>query len=801
MKYALVNPPWTFHGSIYFGCREPHLPLEFGYARALLEGAGHDVLHVDAGLEGLDRDAVRRRVEAFAPEITVIPTAPSYLFWRCAPPELRVPRQAVRDLWPVSKAVVVVGPHGSTTPHAVMEKLEADALVLGECEEVLPKLASEPWSEIPALCTRGPDGIRCRGGPHTSDLSTLPALRWDRRLIARHSHHHHRFDRTPRGPGAELESSRGCPYACSFCAKETFRGRFRRRPLAVVLDELDGLLAAGVEYVYFIDELFIPDRLLLEALAARPFKFGIQTRIDLWSFEMIDLLARAGCVSIETGVESITPEGRDALNKQCRLTTPELTARLTHAKRAGVSFVQATLARLKADDPDRVEAWRREVQKAGIWANQPVPFFPYPGSPEYARRWGPPDGRAWERAHAHYLNLFDCFSDVQDARPLPLRVLDEDGGHPGRPPRRILMTADAIGGVWTFALDLARALSARGIRIDLAVFGPPASEAQQRDAARIPDLTVHQRPSRLEWMDGPWEDIRQAGRWLLDLASRLAPDLIHLNSYALAALDWRIPVIVTGHSCVLSWWQAVHGAPAPAAWDRYRLEVARGVQAASAVAAPTRAMLQALESLYGPSRRRAVIMNGRDASGFHEAPKADLLLGVGRFWDAAKNLEALDRAAEGLPWRTVLAGDLAGPGGREALPRHATPLGRLPAAELAPWYARAALLVHPARYEPFGLAPLEAALSGCALVLGDIPSLREVWADCALYVPPDEPKALREAIRALIDHPEQRHALAAKARSRGRRFTAARMAAGYLDLYSDAQRDAHPAQEVTPFAS
>ena len=91
MRVALVNPNWSFSGSIYFGCREPHLPLEFGYASTLLTRSGHEATIVDAQAERLDEMALRKRVIAFAPDMLVVTTAPSYLFWRCAPPELRVP--------------------------------------------------------------------------------------------------------------------------------------------------------------------------------------------------------------------------------------------------------------------------------------------------------------------------------------------------------------------------------------------------------------------------------------------------------------------------------------------------------------------------------------------------------------------------------------------------------------------------------------------------------------------------------------------------------------------------------------
>jgi anaerobic magnesium-protoporphyrin IX monomethyl ester cyclase len=164
---------------------------------------------------------------------------------------------------------------------------------------------------------------------------------------------------------------------------------------------------------------------LLAALAERRIAFGVQTRIDLWSFEQLDALGTAGCVSIEAGVESITVEGRAQLDKKCRLSTDALTARLSHAKR-NVPFVQATLMESRCDDPEAVATWRRELRAAGVWANEPVPLFPYPGSPDYTRLWGAPDDQAWERAHEHYLRQFTAFSDVQEQRPVRLPVLEAE---------------------------------------------------------------------------------------------------------------------------------------------------------------------------------------------------------------------------------------------------------------------------------------------------------------------------------------------------------------------------------------
>ena len=383
------------------------------------------MLLLDAQLYGMSLPDIAARLNAFAPDRLVVTTAPSYLFWRCAPPELRVPQELLSACAHVPGVRVVVGPHASTTPIATLRKLSADVAVLGECEDVIPRLATPPsaWSTIPSIARWDGSDIVVQGTSHACDMTALPALTWSRRDLECHRHHHHRFDAQPFGPGAEMEVSRGCPYHCTFCAKDQFRDDYRKRPLPVVLEELDGLCSSGVTYVYFIDEIFLPHRELLEALPSRHIVFGIQTRIDLWSPANLALLGRAGCVSIEAGVESITVEGRNLLDKGTRLSTEQLVERLIEAKRQ-VPFVQANLLESGSDNPYEVERWRLHLQRYGVWANNPVPMFSYPGSPGYARRWGAADDTAWERAHDEYLRSFDRFSDIQESRPLPLRELE-----------------------------------------------------------------------------------------------------------------------------------------------------------------------------------------------------------------------------------------------------------------------------------------------------------------------------------------------------------------------------------------
>ncbi len=426
MRIALINPSWNFDGSIYFGCRQPHLPLELGYAKALLEKAGHEALIIDGHAEHLSLESMADKVRRFRPAYTVVTTAPSYLFWRCAPPELRIPQETIMAVCDHAGRIIVVGPHGSTSPRSTIRKLQPDILIMGECEDMIGPVVDagpEGWANLDSVAYPQNDEIKIQGGPHATDLELLPALSWADGLVRGHYHHHHRFDMEPAGPGAEVEYSRGCPYSCTFCAKENFRNAYRKRPLAVVLEEIDGLIDQGVEYIYFIDELFLPDRPLLEALSERRVLFGIQTRIDLWPMAMLDLLGEAGCLSVEAGVESITVRGREMLDTHCRLTTDEISDRLIHAKKS-IRFVQANLLQLDQDNPDLIEHWRQNLQHHGVWANMPVPLFPYPGSPDYVRRWGLPDDQAWERAVEHYLKTVDEFSDSQEGRPLPLSQLE-----------------------------------------------------------------------------------------------------------------------------------------------------------------------------------------------------------------------------------------------------------------------------------------------------------------------------------------------------------------------------------------
>ena len=351
------------------------------------------------------------------------------------------------------------------------------------------------------------------------------------------------------------------------------------------------------------------------------------------------------------------------------------------------------------------------------------------------------------------------------------------------PALRVLMTADAVGGVWTYALDLARSLVPHGVEIALATMGRLPSQIQCAEAASIPNVTLFPSEFALEWMPDPWDDVARAGEWLLQIAAQWQPNIVHLNGYAHGGLPWNAPTLIVSHSCVLSWWQAVHSEAAPAEWERYRAKVRAGLHAADLVAAPTHAMLDALQAQYGPLASTCVLPNGREAAGFKPGHKQPFIFSAGRLWDDAKNIRALAQIAPSLPWPVIVAGETARPGGQDTHFEGVCQLGCLSALEIAARLASASIYALPARYEPFGLSALEAGLSACALVLGDIPSLREVWGDAALYAAPDNPEALRQAVCRLIDDPALSREMAARALARAQAYTPKRMAAAYLSVY------------------
>lgn len=349
---------------------------------------------------------------------------------------------------------------------------------------------------------------------------------------------------------------------------------------------------------------------------------------------------------------------------------------------------------------------------------------------------------------------------------------------------KVLMTTDTIGGVWTYCMDLCRTLEGRGVDVHLVTMGRRMNEAQRHEAEALDHVEMIETDFLLEWMQNPWRDIEECGEWLLQLERKIKPDLVHLNCFAYGCLPFKAPVMVVAHSDVYSWFLSVIKDDPPREWMNYYRCVNRGLKNADLVVAPSQWMMDMLCEIYNIRSETRVVYNGRSATGFEPGvKKQSTVFGMGRLWDEAKNTSLLVKASSQINAPVRIAGDDQFEDSRIALNTSVSFLGRLSSAEVAAELSSASVFVHPAKYEPFGLAPLEAALSGCALVLGDIPSLREIWQDAAVYVDTDDADSLAATVNALLQDPSELESWQTKATLRAKLFTAEAMAEEYLDLY------------------
>ncbi|CAO4193896.1 glycosyltransferase family 4 protein [Methylorubrum extorquens] len=345
----------------------------------------------------------------------------------------------------------------------------------------------------------------------------------------------------------------------------------------------------------------------------------------------------------------------------------------------------------------------------------------------------------------------------------------------------ILMTADALGGVWQYSLELAEGLRRRGLSVTVALMGPAPSDAALAQAEAASGARIRPTGLPLDWTAGRPEDVTGAAAAIARLARAEGADLVHLHSPALAMAAFDVPVVAVCHSCVATWWAALGSGPLPddLAW---RADLAaRGCRTADRLLAPTRAFAEATRAAYGLAHAPEVVRNGRrlpDVPSVGEP--ASHAFTAGRLWDRAKNATALDRLAGRLGAPVYAAGPAEGPNGECFGGKHLRLLGRLDAARMERELAQRPVFVSLARYEPFGLAVLEAAGAGCALVLSDIPSFSELWEGAALFVSPDDDVAAAEAVRNLLADSERRASLADAARERAARYGTEAMADGVL---------------------
>jgi len=349
---------------------------------------------------------------------------------------------------------------------------------------------------------------------------------------------------------------------------------------------------------------------------------------------------------------------------------------------------------------------------------------------------------------------------------------------------RILLTADAVGGVWQYSTDLASGLSVLGIETVLAVMGPSPSNEQRENARSIPGLTLIETDLPLDWLADDPADVAVAGCALAELADRHDVDVVQLHAGALAAeAAFGRPLVAVAHSCLGTWWRATKGGE-PDGQFRWRSDLTgQGLARADRVVAPTRAFAEATMAVHHLRELPATVHNGRTLSSLAPAAPHDFAFTAGRLWDKGKNVATLDRAASRLPFPVHAAGPVEGPSGDRIDLAHVQALGILSDGEIASRLAARPVFVSAALYEPFGLAVLEAAAAGCALVLSSIPTFRELWHGVAVFVDPLDEVGFAEAIRLVVHDDLARAEMSRRARLRAAEFSVEAMAGKMAEIY------------------
>lgn len=351
-------------------------------------------------------------------------------------------------------------------------------------------------------------------------------------------------------------------------------------------------------------------------------------------------------------------------------------------------------------------------------------------------------------------------------------------------PRRILMTVDAVGGVWQYALRLAEQLAGAGDQLVLAGLGPEPSSEQRNEAEAFAGLSWLKTPP--EWLADDEAQLEDLDAELAGLIRDFAIDVVHLNAPAQAAgKPFACPVVAVSHSCVATWFRAVRGTAIAEDWAWQQRRNRQGLAKADISVAPSASHAALLSACYGEVPRLRVVHNAvAPASGSRS--RDPVVLAAGRWWDEGKNGAVLDRAAARIAWTVLAAGSTDGPNGQTIGFRNVARLGPIPGGAMLRLIGRCAVFVSPSLYEPFGLAALEAAAAATPLVLSDIPTYRELWDGAALFFPPRDADELAETVNRLIDRPAERHRLGQAALRRSRDFKPERQADAMRMLYDEA---------------
>lgn len=348
---------------------------------------------------------------------------------------------------------------------------------------------------------------------------------------------------------------------------------------------------------------------------------------------------------------------------------------------------------------------------------------------------------------------------------------------------KIVMTADTVGGVWTYTMELCKALRHYNAEIHLMTMGALLNNDQYRQVQELGNISLYESNYKLEWMQDPWDDVEKAREWVDSICKKVNPDIIHFNNFGQVNGEWHCPVVTVYHSCVRTWWQAVKGEDTPEDWTKYTITLEQALRKSDVIVAPSENMMELAKGVFGNFKVSQVIYNGRDISFKDTASKEPYILSAGRVWDEGKNIKLLSDIACRLSWPVYIAGDNRSPDGEVYEPENVSFVGKLSQDEMEACMSKASIFVMPAKYEPFGLAVLEAAQAGCALVLSNIATFWEIWGDAALYFDPSNEDEAQLMINKLAENEDLRREMAYKAMLRAQDFTSKRMAAEYIELY------------------
>lgn len=352
--------------------------------------------------------------------------------------------------------------------------------------------------------------------------------------------------------------------------------------------------------------------------------------------------------------------------------------------------------------------------------------------------------------------------------------------------RRVFMTTDTVGGVWSYVLDLTRGFIEAGDEVFLAIIGSGPDAVQRNSVPPDAHLLFTNLP--LDWTAISRMDLEYACEALALMAAQVDADIAHLHAPALVGRStWKIPVVAVAHSCVGTWWEAVHkgSLPADLVWRHEMTSL--GLRRADAVIAPSHAFGRALHQLHGHGFSVRIVNNGRYPAARPKQRHRNMtvVVAAGRLWDEGKNFAVLDECASLLGVPILAAGPLAGPDGSTRSFSHLRTQGMLTPAQMQALYECAGVFVSTSVYEPFGLAALEAAMAGLPLVLSDIPTFREIWGGSATFCPPYDARAFAAAVNDVLSDPMRRKEAGRRARRRAARYTAERMVAETAAVHAD----------------